>query len=274
MIHVKGLCLSIVGGIQPGKIARYVYEATEGGVEDDGLLQRFQLLVWPASGQPFENVDRYPYKQERDRAYRIYERLIDLDTDTLGATKAEYQEIAALRFSPEAQAFFDDWRLDLETRLRSGTINSQAFESHLAKYRSLMPSLALLLHLVRKVEGWEGETVPLDIAKQAAAWCEFLELHAKKVYAGVLNRDLQAAHALAAKIAEGAISDDQAPRDILRAQWSLLHESEDVYGGLRRLETAGWIRFEEKPTTTRGGRPTTRIRLHPELRARQGDVLG
>jgi putative DNA primase/helicase len=273
MIHVKGLCLSIVGGIQPGKMAKYVYEAYEGGVGDDGLLQRFQLLVWPVPDKPFVNVDRYPHKQERDRAYRIYERLLDLDPASLGATTAEYQDIPALRFSPEAQEFFDAWRLDLEVRLRSGTINSPAFESHLAKYRSLMPSLALLCHLVRKMEGWDGTTVPLDIAKQAAAWCEFLEMHAKKVYAGVLNRDLQAAHALAAKIAEGAITDGQAPRDIIRAQWSLLRESEDVYGGLRRLETVGWIRLVDKPAASaKGGRPTTLIRLHPELLARQGDA--
>ena len=46
-LHVDALCLSIFGGIQPGKLARYVREALEGGFADDGLLQRFQILVYP-----------------------------------------------------------------------------------------------------------------------------------------------------------------------------------------------------------------------------------
>jgi hypothetical protein len=136
-----------------------------------------------------------------------------------------------------------------------------------------MPSLALLFHLIKKAEGWEGTTVDLDSATQAAAWCEFLEAHAMKVYAGTLNRDLQAAHALATKIREGAIVDGQSPREIIRAQWSLLRTSEDVYGGLTRLETLGWIRMEDlPPTSTKGGRPTSILRLHPTLSPRHVDA--
>ena len=95
MIHVDGLCLSIIGGIQPGKLARYVYEACEGGAGDDGLLQRFQLLVWPVHNQAFMNIDRLPKAQERQRAYALYERLADLDTTGLGATTTEFQTIPA-----------------------------------------------------------------------------------------------------------------------------------------------------------------------------------
>ena len=109
MIHVDGLCLSIIGGIQPGKLARYVYEACEGGAGDDGLLQ--QLLVWPVHNQAFMNIDRLPKAQERQRAYALYERLADLDTTGLGATTTEFQTIPAL-FLLRAQELFDAWRLE------------------------------------------------------------------------------------------------------------------------------------------------------------------
>jgi hypothetical protein len=46
-LHVPALCLSILGSIQPGPLSTYVYQATQGEKGDDGLLQRFQLLVWP-----------------------------------------------------------------------------------------------------------------------------------------------------------------------------------------------------------------------------------
>ena len=46
-IHIEALCLSIIGGMQPGKFRSYAAGAFRGGTGDDGLLQRFQLAVWP-----------------------------------------------------------------------------------------------------------------------------------------------------------------------------------------------------------------------------------
>ncbi|MBA2442523.1 MAG: DUF3987 domain-containing protein, partial [Rubrobacter sp.] len=48
-LYVPALCVSILGGIQPGPLGSYVWEATQGAEGNDGLLQRFQLLVWPDS---------------------------------------------------------------------------------------------------------------------------------------------------------------------------------------------------------------------------------
>lgn len=46
-IHVPALAVSVIGGIQPGKLQRYIAEALSDGGGADGLLQRLQLLVWP-----------------------------------------------------------------------------------------------------------------------------------------------------------------------------------------------------------------------------------
>jgi hypothetical protein len=121
-VHVKGLCLSLLGGLQPGKLAHYVYASTAGGTEDDGLLQRLQLLVWPTHDSAFVNVDRYPDTHARDAVYTLFARLADLDAEGLGAVSTEYQPIPALRFTDEAQDLFDDWRCALETRVRSGQL--------------------------------------------------------------------------------------------------------------------------------------------------------
>jgi hypothetical protein len=77
-----------------------------------------------------------------------------------------------VRFSEEAQEVFDQWRDELEIRLRSTEL-SPALESHLAKYRSLMPSLALIIQLIEFVNSsGDGGAVGLRAALQAAAWCE------------------------------------------------------------------------------------------------------
>ena len=77
-LHIPALCLSILGGIQPGPISSYVYQATAGGAGDDGLLQRFQMTVWPDAPKNWKNIDRFPDNQAKTQAYEIFKLLDQL----------------------------------------------------------------------------------------------------------------------------------------------------------------------------------------------------
>ena len=263
-LHLEALCLSILGGIQPGRLERYVSDAVQGGMGDDGLLQRFQLIVYPETPSQWQNVDRRPDRDAQTRAYEVFNRLDRLEPAELGATIGEHENIPALRFSEEAQELFDEWLTELQKRLLSGDEDSPAFQSHLSKYRSLMPSLALLFDLVDWAdERKEGGPVSLGAARKAAALCDFLEQHARKVYAGAIHPQIQAAHALARKIRAGKIKHGDQVRSLYRNQWSLLQTRSSVYDGLTVLEDCHWVRVETQPT---GGRSSDVVRLHPELR--------
>jgi putative DNA primase/helicase len=109
-------------------------------------MQRFQLAVWPDAPATWRNVDRWPDGAAKERAANVFRRLAVLDAETLGAER-DGDILQFLRFNPGAQSLFDDWRADLERRLRSG-IEHPAIEAHLAKYRSLVPAIALICHLV------------------------------------------------------------------------------------------------------------------------------
>ncbi len=50
--------------------------------------------------------------------------------------------------------------------------------SHGAKYRSLLPSLALIVHLIDSVEAGTGGPVSRAAAERAVAWGEYLQGHA------------------------------------------------------------------------------------------------
>ncbi len=144
-----------------------------------------------------------------------------------------------------------------------------AFESHLAKYRSLMPSLALIFHLaeiVASVSSVSASAVGLESARRAARWCEFLEAHARKIYAAEMNAEISAAHALADKIKAGAVEDGSSVRDLYRPQWSGLKTPETVWAGLMQLQKFGWVRVEERET---GGRTADVIVLNSHLRERR-----
>ncbi|MGH7756894.1 MAG: DUF3987 domain-containing protein, partial [Vulcanimicrobiaceae bacterium] len=145
-IHVPALCVSIFGTIQPGRLLKYVGEAVSVGRGADGLLQRFQVVIFPDAFPDYENVDRYPDTTAKNRAFAISKSLDELRPATVGAlADPETDSIPTMRFDDAGQQIFNEWRDELERRLREPALRSQpALESHLSKYRKAMPALALI----------------------------------------------------------------------------------------------------------------------------------
>lgn len=105
-LHIPALCLSIVGGIQPGPLGWYVHQATAGGGGDDGLLQRFQILVWPDAIADWQNIDRRPHLDTKEKAFDIFRRL---DAFAPFEPSSEHVfETYNLRFTSEAQHIFNE----------------------------------------------------------------------------------------------------------------------------------------------------------------------
>jgi len=149
-IHVPALCISLLGGIQPGPLTKYVGDALAEAEKADGLLQRFQVLVYPDQ-KDYEPSDARPDAKARNRAYEIMEKLATLDAEKFGAHQ-EDDEVPGIRFSEDAQKVFDAWRSEVEPRYRTGDY-TEAIESHMLKYRSLFASLALIFEAVDLVAG-------------------------------------------------------------------------------------------------------------------------
>ena len=243
---IEAVCLSILGSIQPGKIAEYVRGAINGGSGDDGLLQRFGLMVYPTINGEWRNVDRLPDREAKERAFDVFANLAALDPG---------DDPIEMRFSPDAQEIFEEWRLELEIRLRAGDM-LPALESHFSKYRKLMPALALVCALA------DGES---DVSEasllRALAWGELLEAHALKVY-GIGGSDIEGARALLKKIKDGLVPDGFSSRDIQRKCWSLLSGREDVASAIACLVDYGYLAEVTEPTA---GKPRTAYLIHPEV---------
>jgi hypothetical protein len=250
-VDVDAVCLSILGGIQPGPLRAYISQATDGGAGDDGLLQRMQLLVWPDTEKEWRNVDRWPNTDAKNLAFEVYQRLDNITPD-LG------RDVPAVRFDAEGQGAFDDWRETLERRLRNEDMPA-AFEAHMAKYRSLMPSLALLFHLI---DTPDATGVGAEQARRAIAWCEYLETHARRLYAQHLNPEMVAAVALADRLRD--LPDPFTARDVSQKGWQGL-DREAVNLALPVLTEFGHIVREEAESSARGGRPTARYLKNPWL---------
>jgi putative DNA primase/helicase len=265
-LHIPSLTISVFGGIQPGKLKHLLDGALEGGVGDDGMMQRFQMLIAPDALPAWEQPTGWGDSDAKARADAIYAALDAMTPEDIGALPAD---IPYLRYSEAAQVMADAWRDALERRLRSGALeDTPAFASHLSKYRSLMPALALVFYLIdlaAQAPGVATGKVGEEHARLAADWCGFLEAHARKVYAAETHRGAAAAHALAAKGEAGAVIDGQPIRDLYRAQWSGLQTQDKVFGALTELTELGWLRVETRDT---GANSSQVVRLHPALAAK------
>jgi hypothetical protein len=272
-IFIPAICVSVFGTIQPGVLARTVRGASQ-GEGADGLIQRFQVMMYP-DPVPFKHVDRYPDNEAKNKAYELYTKLNNISLsitlllfNTREAPPASVENedadsIPYVRFSPEAQQFFNEWWTDLEvTKLRGR--ESSIIESHLSKYRSLMPSLALIFHLIEVADGAAEGPVSLEAAVFAAGWCDILEAHARRVYQMAFDGDPEPAMRLSERL-KASLPNPFTARQVVKKGWSGLATAEDVERAIGVLEDRGWIKTVEVPATPQGGRPSRQHFINPEI---------
>ena len=272
-LHVPALALTLLGGVQPGRLRSYVLGAVAGEAEADGLLQRFQLLVWPDQPPPWRRIDRPPDTEAKARVAQVFTILDTLDPTAIGASPHPHDPdgLPGLHFDVLAQELFDAWLDELMLRLRGSELaHAPAFSAHLAKYPALMARLSLTFHLLEYADGHSAKAVSPETANLAINWCTYLEGHARKVYAPELDTAFLAALTLAEKLERGDVPDETPLRQIYRHGWEGLGTPKAVSEAARILEAAHWVRVERSSVGTKGGRPRDLLRLHPDLRGRDG----
>ena len=263
-IFIPNLCVSIFGGIQPDKLISYLEQAAN-ALANDGMLQRFQLLVFP-DHRAWEWRDRIPAKEARDRAFAVFDALADFDPVTWGAAPIDdFAKFPHFRFDDAAQEIFIEWSGDLHGSKMPGE-DHPIIAQHLAKFDKLFPALALILHLVDCAATGRRGLVTAESALRAAAWCEYLEAHARRCYGLLTDDGLRAAQALADKLRQGKLIDVFTARDVRRNQWRSLTTDEAVQAALDWLEDEDWLRSEEVGGTGPGtGRRTYRYFINPKV---------
>ena len=249
-VHVEHCCVSVYGGIQPARLRSYLADVLKDGPSNDGLVQRFQLLVWPDFDGEWNYVDRQPNMAAQQRAESVYRRLVEFDSDNP----------LRMKFAPDAQQMFIAWLTTLETKIRS-VDTPPVLQAHLAKYRKLMPALSLLFALA------DGHTdaVPLTSANRAAAWCEYLEPHARRVYVSKLAPEMAAAQTLSRKLLAGWHRTEGCftLRNVYNNGWTGLASPDETRAAVHVPCEYGWTRKATDTPST--GRPSEIYEINPAI---------
>jgi putative DNA primase/helicase len=257
-LFIESACLSLFGTIQPGPLLARLRGG--GDAESDGMIQRFQLLVWPDPPAQWRQVDQWSDASARATIKRVFRRIRDTSLPC-----ADDDAIPYLHFDESAQDIFDTWRGVLEQRLRSGAM-SNLLQSHVAKYRSLMPALALIGHLADWASDDESGDCPGPVTARAArmstALCQVLESHAARVYGAATDGKERMAGEILDLIRSGDIRAQFVARDIYhhRSSNTSLGDPVAVTAALSCLVDLGWARVD---AVKRGGRPASVYTAHP-----------
>ena len=191
-------------------------------------------------------------------AHAALRRLVELTPLLADAQRDVYDRDALpfLRFDHYAQERFNRGWEQLENGLLSG-VDHPAIEAHLAKYRSLVPSMALIFH---RLDGGAGPIAEAAV-ERALAWATYLQAHARRLYAGVTEAPATAARLLAKRIGDGSLGTGFAPRDVYRNGWAGL-DRERTESAIDVLLSLGWLAERVEPTA---GRTRTWYAVNPRV---------
>ena len=254
--HIPAVTISFIGTVQPVRLGQYIAQSLRSN--DDGMVQRLQLLAWPER-IAFRDCDRLPNAEAKAKAWNCFDRLATLNADTAGACRDMFDDDAmpTLRFDPQALGLFREWRGGLEARLESGDYPA-GFVAHLSKYRGLIPRLALVCHLA----GGFGGPVGVEPLEQALSWAEYLEPHAARAYGAARMDEVDAARAIWRRLERGELESPFTARELTRKNWTGL-DRERADAGLAELVELDRLRMERVDT---GGRPLNLYTANPRAK--------
>jgi hypothetical protein len=254
-IHIPNACVSIIGGIQPSKLASLVRGAVS-GTSDDGLLQRFQLAVWPDALKGDSWVDRRVNERALENFTNVYRRLAGIEIE-------QEEPPIIFSFDDEAQAIFIEWWNELGARIENEDI-PPALESHLIKMKKTVPSLALIFSLVSGADN----KIDKQSLLQALGWYDYLMSHANRIYGVGISGGVAGAKTIIRNKAK--IGGSFSARDIYRKGWSGLSDKLSVDDALSVLVDHCYLMGHEVPSGDSGGRSTKNYTWNPKVGGSHG----
>ena len=253
-IHIQNCTLSIIGGVQPSRIAPLVRGAMS-GTSNDGLIQRLQMTVWPDDICSWRWVDRKPDRDARDAFEDVFRYL-----STLPCGFQDRPHV--LRFTPEAQNLYREWMEDIQVEARSGVLTS-TLESHVLKMPKTVASLALIFELIDGGLQFVGE----EATRLALGWADYLRSHANRLYAAGQTMTEEGARLIVER--RGQLPDPFTIWDIQRKGWATLADHEAVLAAVDVLIATSHCREVRSTASPAGGRPSVRYVWNPTLRQKE-----
>ena len=222
-MQIDCLGCSIVGGIQPDVLSDF----NKGGLaSEDGLIPRM-MFVYP---------DPLPVKSP---SFNEIDYLVAVKKLNTFISRTHQQPQQELILSKQAHEYFESWRLDHLQSLRDSHRENDA-GAHKAPGQVLR--LSLSFHLL---EACQGDTVSLDILKQALNYRQVIDSHHERIKADILT---PRSEILAMRLGQWVIQNKVGVLDTVQLRKNIklegLRSTENIHLALCELHDSGWIKTD------------------------------
>ena len=126
-----------------------------------------------------------------------------------------------------------------------------------------MPSLALIFHCIDIADGKASGSISEKSARLAVKCCDYLESHARRIYAMAESPEHEAAVRLSDKIKGGALPSPLTTRHIERKGWHGLKNRQEAEAAYNVLIEENWLRMQRKPKPITGRLPLPEYLINP-----------
>jgi len=245
-IPVQSCTLSVIGGIQPAKLSKYVSDAVNpASYKNDGLLQRLQMIVIPAASK-YKAVDVDTCVPDE---LQTFFHLLDQQLEAATMASGSYQSVI---FPSEVDAtkFWIEWQNKWMGMV--GNESEPHIAGHLSKFRSLFAGLSLVFCLING----RGKVAVADM-ELAAKWCDYHSLHARKMYR--CSEQGTPTENLAEKIKAGKVQDGMKLKELKDRNTLGRNTRKVIDHAIEELVAANWIHVEH------GSRGSKVIHINPAI---------
>lgn len=201
-IVLPHVCVSILGGVQPARVDRLVRGAMSGN-SDDGLLQRFQLTVWPDKQREWKWKDREACADAKNEYASLFNALYEMEHSD-----------EPIQLSESAYKIFKMWHVTMRHYVDSENV-APAMAAHLLKSAEAVLSLALIFQLCTDVN---SQLISASAMSMAVAWADYLKSHAQRLYHSKNMSEISAAQRIIKSRED--LPSAFTPRDVYRKNWA------------------------------------------------------
>jgi len=244
-IIIENCTLSLIGGIQPSKLAPLIRGAVN-GISDDGLIQRLQLAVWPDQIKDWQWRDKKP------------------DEPAWQAYKASFTKLhnykplnMAHHFNDEAQQLFISWMEEIQLKARNEDTPS-IMSSYLLKLPKSITAIALIFHIITSSKNDSSAEVSNNVSVEATSmaldWADYLISHANRIYSWANNLSIEIAKLIYKRRKKLPVPFKA--RDITNTGWSGMGSTKDIYEALELLVDHNYLTEQQPVIGASGGRPS------------------
>jgi hypothetical protein len=248
-VHVKVAALSVLGGIQPGRLRRLLGPGTEHA--ESGMLARFQL-VWPPELPKKEFRRAGVDSRVRERWHELVRKLCALRADLDPSVR-----VPAVTLSEGAAELFERLVPEHHADARATT---GPLRSALVKLEGVCARLALVHHTaLSTMTGASENVLPPESMQAAIAMVRWWRHETRRVYAELRQEtDLARLDPVLEFLGKHPGS---TAAEVARNVWKYRGRTEPAEADLMQLQNRGRVQSAVVPPSPRGGPAAARWRL-------------